>query len=338
MTTGHPVAVLGAGSWGTALAVLLARNGRQVRLWGRNAEALERLQDERCNQRYLPGVVFPDTLRTEARLETLGRDCERFVVVVPSRAFRATLETLAPALQGAPRGSPLTVVWGTKGFDPDRGQLLSDVVAEVLGPDPVAAAISGPSFAREVGEQRPTALTVAARRGLDAERIARWFRNERTRVYTNTDLAGVQLGGAIKNVIAVAAGISDGLALGANARAALITRGLAELRRLGEALGGRADTFMGLTGLGDLILTCTDDQSRNRRLGLGIGRGQPLDEVVARIGQETEGIPTTRTLYQLGARHGVEIPITTEVYRVLFEGRSPHEAVDALLSREPGAE
>jgi glycerol-3-phosphate dehydrogenase (NAD(P)+) len=334
MTGAKPeIVVLGAGSWGTALAILLARNGHAVRLWGHNAERLAHCERERENTAYLPGAHFPDLLHTDADLAALVVTHPRLLVVVPSHAFRATLERLAPQL-----ASGAVVAWATKGVEPGSGKLLSAVTREVLGAKASLAAISGPTFAREVAAGLPTAFTVAAERTEVADEVAGWLRNDRVRVYTSDDLPGVQLGGAIKNVIAIAAGISDGLGFGANARAALITRGLVELTRLGVALGGRKETFMGLTGAGDLILTCTDNTSRNRRLGLALGQGKKLADALAEIGQEVEGVATARELHQLAQRVQVEMPITEQVYRVLYEQVSPARAVEALLRREPRAE
>lgn len=334
--SGNPraaLAVLGAGSWGTALAILAARNGHPVHLWGHQPAEIAALDRARENAVYLPGVRFPENLTTEADLAVLVRGHARFLVVVPSHAFRATVTAIAPHLQ---RGA--IVAWATKGLEPGSGKLLSEVAREALGESAALAVVSGPSFAREVALGLPTALTAAAVQATVAEEVAGWLRNERVRVYTSDDLAGVQLGGAIKNVIAIAAGISDGLGFGANARAALITRGLAELTRLGVALGGQKETFMGLTGAGDLILTCTDNASRNRRLGLGLGEGRTLADVLAEIGQEVEGVTTARELYQLAGRLNVEMPITSQVYRVLYEQLPAAKAVDALLRREPRAE
>jgi glycerol-3-phosphate dehydrogenase (NAD(P)+) len=328
-----PITVLGAGSWGTALAVLIARNGRRVHLWGPDAARLATLQHERENRRYLPGIRFPEHLNTRDDLAAACRESNDILVAVPSHAFRATLEALVPH-----RRDGALLAWATKGLEPRSGKLLSEVVRESLGDGRDTAVISGPSFAREVAIGLPTALTAAAAETAVAEAVAAWLRSDRLRVYTSCDVAGVQLGGAIKNVIAIAAGISDGLGFGANARAALITRGLAELTRLGVALGGRAETFMGLTGAGDLILTCTDNSSRNRRLGLGLGEGRPLAAMLATIGQEVEGVATARELHQLAARRGIEMPITEQVYRVLYEDVAPQAAVEALLSREPKPE
>lgn len=335
---GPSVGVLGAGSWGTALAVLLARNGLRVAIWGRDRGQVEAIARERENRRYLPGVVLPDTLAPEWRLHELVRQNRQFLLVVPSRAFRAMIAALQDSLDRAGLPAPETVVWGTKGLDPESDCLLSEIVRAAFGSAVTAAVISGPSFANELGAGLPTALAAAADDARAAERIAAWFRNERTRVYTNTDLAGVQLGGAIKNVMAIAAGISDGLGLGANARAALVTRGLAEMRRLGELLGGRPGTFLGLTGLGDLILSCTDDQSRNRRLGLGLGRGRTAQEMFEEIGQAIEGATTAEVLNRLARRRRIDAPITEQVYRILFEDLAPQQAVETLLSREPRAE
>ncbi len=336
MTDAKQIAVLGAGSWGTALAILVAENGFRVALWGRNARRLHNLAEQRCNRAHLPGVVFPDGLSVQADLARLARDCDDFLVAVPSRSFRGVLEELSAARRD--RSEALTLAWGTKGFDPQTTELLSEVVAQVFGSAAARAIISGPTFATEVARRLPAALTVAGDNLEIAERVATWLRNERVRVYVSDDLAGVQLGGAIKNVIALAAGISDGLGFGANARAALITRGLVEMNRLGVALGGKPSTFMGLTGIGDLILTCTDDQSRNRRVGLGLGRGQALDAVLRDVGQEAEGVTTVRELHRLARRLEVEMPITEQVYRIVYEGCAPEQAVADLLARDPKPE
>lgn len=327
------VAVLGAGSWGTALAVLLTRNGHRVCLWGHDADAMMRLGRERENKAYLPDVRLSEEIEPYTDLGALARRERNLLVAVPSHAFRGVLQQLQPHLSG-----DVIVAWGTKGFEPGSGKLLSRVAREVLGDGISIAAVSGPSFAHEVARDLPTALTVAAEPAQAAEAVAGWLRNEHLRVYTSADLAGVQLGGAIKNVMAIAAGISDGLGFGANARAALITRGLAELARLGVAMGGARETFMGLTGAGDLILTCTDNLSRNRRVGLGLGQGRTLADILAELGQEAEGVATARELYNLARRMDVEMPITEQVYRVLYEDQSPQEAVEALLRREPRAE
>ena len=329
-----PIGVMGAGSWGTALAMVIARNDYPVRLWDHNAEHLRRIHDQRENRRYLPGVPLPAGIETEPDLDALVNATSRFLLVVPSHGFGQTLQRLAAA-----RGddADMLISWGTKGFDPECARLFSEVVAEQF-PAAALAVISGPSFANEVARGLPTALTVASRDDAVADSVAAWLRSDRVRVYTNDDIAGVQLGGAIKNVMALAAGISDGLGFGANARAALITRGLAEMNRLGIALGGSPQTFMGLTGVGDLVLTCTDNQSRNRRAGIGLGQGRVLAEVLEDIGQEVEGLRTVHELYTMAKRLQVEMPITEQVYKVVCEGLSPAIAVTSLLQREPKSE
>jgi len=322
------IAVFGAGSWGTTLAMLFARNGLATALWGHDAARQARLAHERENAVYLPGFPFPDNLAVSDDIATLARTSKRIVVAVPSHVFRVTLQALAPHL-----AADVSFAWASKGLEPDTGKRLSEVAREVLGARPFAV-ISGPSFAREVARGLPTALAVASEDAGLAERVAQWLRNDRLRTYTNNDVVGVEIGGALKNVMAIATGVCDGLGFGANARAALMTRGLAEITRLGLALGGRAETFRGLTGIGDLILTCTDDQSRNRRVGLGLGRGRKLGEVVAGLGQVAEGIGTAREVHRLAERVAVDMPICSQVHKVLFEDLPAQAAVEALLRRE----
>ncbi len=323
-------AVIGAGSWGTALALLLARCQQDILLWSGEGGHAEAMAQSQSNEAYLPGIPLGPRITPSDNFEEAA-NASRLVLAVPSHAFREVLMQLKAHL---PQDERCYICWGTKGFEPDTSLLLSDVFEEVIGEDAVPAVVSGPSFAGEVARGLPSALTVAAANDKDASVVAAWFRDARTRVYTSTDIRGVQLGGAIKNVMAVAAGISDGLGFGANARAALITRGLTELARLGEALGGRPETFMGLTGLGDLILTCTDDQSRNRRVGLAIGRGEDISRALETIGQEAEGLNTARELFRKSQALEVEMPISEQVYRIVFEGLDPELAVTALLSRE----
>ena len=329
----HTVTVLGAGSWGTALALLLARNGHAVLLWGNDAAQLARLEQERQNSVYLPGVAFPANLHACASLADAAKSCAQFLIAVPSHAFRITLRNLKRHLP-----AQAILAWATKGLEPGSGKLLSRVAQEELRGKWALAVVSGPTFAREVALNMPTAMTAASDNEKTADAVAAWLRNDRVRVYTSRDVAGVQLGGAIKNVMAIAAGISDGLGFGANARAALITRGLAELTRLGVAMGGQKETFMGLAGAGDLILTCTDNASRNRRVGLALGQGRQLPEILTDLGQEAEGVATARELYQLAGHLNVDMPITEQVYRVLYEKLAPQDAVEALLRREPRAE
>lgn len=340
MNPAPPIAVLGAGSWGTALAILLARTGRPVTLWARNNAHLSAMRSARSNERFLPGITFPESLSLApaADMEIIA-GYAHYLIVVPSHAFRQTLEHLFQARSRASASvAAESLIWGTKGFDPDSGSLLSEVAKEIFGKNITRAVITGPSFATETANGLPTALVLACEQASEGEKLAQWFRNPGTRVYPNTDLVGAQIGGAVKNVMAVAAGISDGLGFGANARAALITRGLAELSRLGAKLGGKPETFMGLAGMGDLILTCTDDQSRNRRLGLGIGRGKDIQGVIEDIGQEVEGYQTTRELYHRAKKLGVSMPITDQVYAVLYQAQDPKLAVRQLLERQPKSE
>ena len=327
------IAVLGAGSWGTALAVLLARNGHAVVLWGHDAAHMAGMAHDRCNRVFLPDVPFPENLSVSDDLVSLARVTQHFLLVVPSHAFRAVLTALQPHVS-----DEAVVAWATKGLDAGSGTLLSQVGDEILGNKVASGIVSGPTFAREVAKGLPTAVTVASAEVSVAEDIAQWLRNDRVRVYTSVDRVGVELGGAVKNVMAIATGISDGLGFGANARAALITRGLAEMQRLGAALGGRPETFMGLAGLGDLVLTCTDDQSRNRRVGLALGKGRPLKLALAELGQVAEGVATAREVRALAQRLKVDMPITEQVYRVLWESLAPQAAVEALLRREPRQE
>ncbi|PWG63430.1 NAD(P)H-dependent glycerol-3-phosphate dehydrogenase [Spiribacter halobius] len=325
-------AVLGAGSWGTALALVLARNGHTVRLWGHDRERMAALARERRNTRYLPDAALPDQVAPTADLDAALVDAEAVLVVVPSVAFGEVLAAVASRL---PPGVGLA--WATKGLDADSGGLLHQLARRHLPTTPLAV-LSGPSFAAEVARGLPTAVSLAATEADWAERLAAAFHDERFRVYTSTDVIGVELGGAVKNVLAIATGIADGLGFGANARAGLITRGLAEVRRLGRALGAEDHTLTGLAGMGDLILTCTDDQSRNRRLGLALGRGESLDGAVAAIGQVVEGVRTAGELHRLAADCGVELPIAHQVHRVVAEGLAPHEAARNLMQRAARAE
>jgi glycerol-3-phosphate dehydrogenase (NAD(P)+) len=324
----RPVAVLGAGSWGTALAVQFARSGRATRLWGRDRAQLARMGEVRCNERYLPSGTFPAALRIEADLATAVDGAADVLIAVPSHALRALLVQIAALL------SPTTrLAWATKGFELPSGGLPHQVAREVLGADRCVAVLSGPTFAREVGAGLPTAMTIAAADATFATALAQDLSADNFRAYTSTDIVGVEVGGAVKNVLAVGAGLSDGLGFGANTRVALITRGLAEMMRLGVALGARRETFMGLAGLGDLVLTCTDDQSRNRRFGLELAAGRSPAEALAGIGQVVEGYPAARALHEVAARHGVEMPLSESVYRVLYAGVTPREAVRELMRR-----
>jgi len=330
VSTAKPViAVLGAGSWGTALAALLARNGYPTRIWGRDAAQLAAIASEHENRRYLPGLRLPDSLQASADLPATVAGADLLLVVTPSHAFHETLLALAPH-----RRAGAGVAWATKGFEPGSGRFLHEVAEDLLGPDVPLAVVTGPSFAKEVAQGLPTAVTVHSDDEGFAHTIAEALHGSAFRAYTGSDMLGAELGGAMKNVLAVATGIADGMALGLNARAGLITRGLNEMLRLNMALGGRAETLMGLAGLGDLVLTCTGDLSRNRRLGLALGRGQSLHEAVAAIGQVVESVQTCDEVMRLADRHGLELPISALVRRVLHEEITPVEGLQLLLSRE----
>ena len=328
----RPVAVLGAGSWGTALAMQLVRNGVPTTLWGRTPQAVIDMAATRCNVRYLPDVQLPDGLQLSAMLEPIVRDAGTVLIAVPSHAFGALLDSIAPWL-----AEDVGVAWATKGFDPASGRFLHQLVAERL-PAHAAAVVTGPSFAHEVALGLPTALTVHSADDQFAQLVADRLHSPRFRAYTGNDVLGAELGGAMKNVLAVATGVADGMNSGFNARAGLITRGMAEMLRLGAALGSRPETLMGLAGLGDLVLTCTGDLSRNRRLGLALGRGVGLRQAIAEIGQVVESVQTVDTVMRHAREHDVELPITALVQRVLHEEMSPTEAMQALITREQKAE
>lgn len=327
------ISVLGAGSWGTALAIQAARNGCQTTLWGHNPQHIAAISRQRENQRYLPGIPLPDNLQLTDDLQQAVGAGQPLLISVPSHAFKATLLELKPMFIQRPK-----IAWATKGFDSEHGELLSEVTQRILGADVETAILSGPTFAKEVAQGLPTAVTIASASEQFAAELAKIFHNQRFRAYTSNDIIGVQVGGACKNVLAIAAGIADGLGFGANTRAALITRGLNEIMRLGTRLGGQPDTFMGLAGLGDLILTCTDNQSRNRRFGLAIGQGTSHDQALKTIDQAVEGISAAREAYFLSQSHQVEMPITEQVYNVLFNNLDPKLAVQNLLTRDPKAE
>jgi glycerol-3-phosphate dehydrogenase (NAD(P)+) len=322
------VAVLGAGSWGTALAAVLARNGAATTLWGRDAQAMARMAATRRNARYLPDLELPSALALSADLGATVRAANVVLIVTPSHAFADLLAAIAPDF---PAGAGLS--WATKGFDPASGRFLHEIVAERL-PGTPAAIVTGPSFAREAAQGLPTAVTVHSSDADFAQRIADLLHSPHFRAYTGSDMIGAELGGAMKNVLAVATGVADGMNLGLNARAGLITRGLNEMLRLGAALGARAETLMGLAGLGDLVLTCTGDLSRNRRLGLALGRGVGLKQAVAEIGQVVESVETADTIMRLAQAHRLDLPIASGVLRVLREEITPADGLRELLARE----
>lgn len=322
------VAVLGAGSWGTALASLLARNGARTRLWARDPGMLADMADSGFNDRYLPDCPLPPELEFQPDLQKALSDVDWALVAVPSEAFVGQLEAVAEHLPAA-----AGLAWATKGFEPGTGRFLHELVAECL-PDTAAAVVTGPSFAREVARNQPTAITVNSADAAFAQVIADALHSPTFRAYTGTDMLGAELGGAIKNVLAVATGVADGMDLGLNARAGLITRGMNEMLRLGLALGARVETMMGLSGLGDLVLTCTGDLSRNRRLGLALGRGTPLEEALAEIGQVVESMVTADEVMRLAERHGLDLPIAAHVRAVLHGEMTPAEALKAIMARE----
>jgi len=333
VTLQQPILVLGAGSWGTALAMVLARNGNKVWLWGRDAAHVKQMKETRQNARFLPDIHFPETLQPITSLEASVAQVNEIVVVVPSHAFRETLNICAPYLTTTAR-----VCWATKGLENDTGLLLHQVAEQMVGTRRPLAVLSGPSFAKEVASGLPTAVTIASQSAQYAQDLVRLFHNPDFRPYTSTDVIGVQLGGAVKNIMAIAAGIVDGLGLGANTRAALITRGLTEMVRFGTRLGGQRETFMGLAGLGDLVLTCTDNQSRNRRFGYAIAQGCDIGQAQTEIGQVVEGVRATHEVNRLAQQDGIDMPIVEQVENVLQKVCTPLEAVQALLSRQPKPE
>lgn len=325
----NKISVLGAGSWGTALAIQAARNGCQTLLWGHNAEHMEALARYRSNKRYLPNVSFPENLTVTADIEEAIDFSPLLLIVVPSHAFKETLVKISAYAKPG-----IQIAWATKGFNPEDGSLLHQSVQNLFAVDTPSAVLSGPTFAREVAADLPTAITLAANQPEFARRLTGILHSSRFRIYTSADLIGVQVGGAVKNVLAIAAGIADGLNFGANTRAALITRGLHEIIQLGLKLGGKQETFMGLAGLGDLILTCTDDQSRNRRFGLALGQNKNRAAAKQEIDQEIEGVSAAKQTFLLARKHAIDMPITEQTFKVLYEDLPPTVAVQNLLDRE----
>jgi glycerol-3-phosphate dehydrogenase (NAD(P)+) len=325
------IAVLGAGAWGTALALSFCAR-HHVSLWVWESAELDAMRRSRVNARFLPGFTLPDTIALSGDLNATLSGAQLAVVVVPTAALRETLRRVAAS------GHQVPVVWASKGFEADGAKLPHQIAEEELSPYTPRGVLSGPSFALEVARGLPTAVVLAATDHAFAVDAARQLHSPRLRIYSSEDLVGAEVGGAVKNVIAIAAGVADGLAFGHNARAALITRGLAEITRLGVHLGGRLETFMGLAGAGDLILTSTGDLSRNRRVGLMLAENRPLQEILDAIGQVAEGVYTARSVQQLARQHGIEMPITEAVCRLLFEGCAAAAVVEELLSREPKAE
>ncbi|MBT8082594.1 MAG: NAD(P)-dependent glycerol-3-phosphate dehydrogenase [Gammaproteobacteria bacterium] len=324
------IAVVGAGSWGTALAIQFARAGCKVRLGGVvELDLLETMVDERENKQYLPGAVFPPGLTVHPDLDDCLAGADDVLVVVPSHGLRDTLTRIRPLL-----GTEARVCWATKGFELATGKLPHQVAGEVLGPDTPVAVLSGPTFAKEVAAGLPSALTIASSDAGFARDLAEAISSDYFRAYTSEDIIGVEVGAAVKNALAIGAGMSDGLGFGANTRIALINRGLVELMRLGVALGAQKETFMGLAGMGDLVLTCTDNLSRNRRMGLALAAGKTVEEAQEEIQQVVEGVKAAKAVHEVAEKLGIEMPIVNQVYRILYEGLTPREAVEALMSRE----
>ena len=335
LQTRKPITVVGAGSWGTALAIQLGRAGSKVTLWGRDGEHQKQLQRDRCNERYLPGAAFPENLIIEMDWDKALCKNRRVLISVPSHAFRSVLKKLKVTL-GSEIDS-LELAWATKGFELSTGLLPHQLVRELLPGCAHYAVVSGPTFALEVGAGLPTAITVAGSNAHWTRSMADALRSRAFIAYTSEDIVGVEIGGAVKNAMAIGAGLSDGLGFGANARIAMINRGLKELSRLGQAMGAKPETFVGLAGMGDLVLTCTDNQSRNRRMGLALASGKTIDQAAAEIGQVVEGVGAARAVYEQAQRLDVSMPIIEQIYRVVVEGVNPRDAVEALLSRELNA-
>ncbi|HKX55871.1 MAG TPA: NAD(P)H-dependent glycerol-3-phosphate dehydrogenase [Xanthomonadales bacterium] len=323
------IAVIGAGSWGTALAIQLARSGHHSLLWARNAAAVAEMQQLSGNPRFLPGISFPSGLQVSGDLQAVIHQSEEILLAVPSHAFAELLEKIQPDLRPG-QG----IAWACKGLQPGTGRLLHQAAHDIVGARRPLAVVTGPSFAIEVARGLPTAVTVAGTDQDYCRIIAQALHGGSFRAYTSDDIVGAELGGAVKNVLAVATGIADGMGLGNNARAALVTRGMAEMMRLGRALKAKQQTLIGLAGLGDLVLTCTGDLSRNRRLGLDLGAGKSLAESVQGIGQVVEGVSTSEEIWRMATRHGVDMPISEQVYGIIHQSWSPAQCLRDLLARE----
>lgn len=327
--------VIGAGSWGTALAIVLANNSNLelVPVWARDVKQLQLMQQQRKNFKYLPEVILPDKIVFFNSLQDLLVTAQDILITVPSKAFAAIIQELKPYINSRHR-----IAWATKGLEATTGEFFSELVARELGQERRAAVLSGPSFAYEVAIGLPTAVTIAANNAVFLSDMAAYFHSNNFRVYTNTDVIGVQLGGIVKNIFAVAAGIAEGLGFGANARAALITRGLVEMQRLGSCLGAKAETLTGLAGLGDMILSCTDNQSRNRRFGLALAEGKTVAEAQQIVGQVVEAVYNTAAICNKAYQFGVEVPITTQINLILQNKTTPQQALENLFARKPNKE
>lgn len=321
------ICVIGAGSWGTALGMLLSNNGHEVSLWHRNKEFLQNMETDRENSKYLPGIIFPENLKLDYDLENSIKNSNIVVLAVASSGVREICKFIKPFLQ-----QRHTLVNVAKGFESNTLHRMSQVIEQEI-PDNEVVVLSGPSHAEEVAKNIPTTVVVSGKSRKATEHIQDIFMAPKFRVYTNPDIIGVELGGALKNVIALGAGISDGLGYGDNTKSALMTRGIVEISRLGEAMGANIITFAGLTGIGDLIVTCTSMHSRNRRTGIQLGQGKKLQEVLHDIGMVVEGIGTTKAAYQLSKKFGVEMPITSEIYNVLYNKSDVRDSVNSLMLR-----
>ncbi len=332
MSANH-YAVLGAGSWGTALAMLLAKNNQPTTLWSHTQSHAETLQCDRANKKHLGDIAFPAALNISANLAETVKQATRILIVVPSDTFRETCKKLVPLLEPQHK-----IAWASKGLEIDSAKLLHQIAKEEFSPTTPLAVLSGPTFAKEVANGLPGAVTIASTKKDFALELAKDCHSQTFRAYTSPDVIGVELGGAVKNVMAIAAGIADGLGFGSNSRAALIARGVAEMMRLGLKLGAQHDTFMGLTGLGDLVLTCSDNQSRNRRFGLALGKGKTQQQALDEIKQVVEGRLTAKAVYNLARQHQIEMPITEQVYNVLYKGLDPTVAAKNLMERAVRAE
>ncbi|MFH1564186.1 MAG: NAD(P)H-dependent glycerol-3-phosphate dehydrogenase [Nitrospirota bacterium] len=327
------IGVLGGGSWGTTLAILLCEKGFYVKIWEFSAEQVELIKAKGENVRFLPGVFIPNEIEFTTSLEDVVKEAEVIVVVLPSQVVRDVVKRIVPMIDGE-----VVIVSAVKGLEIATLKRVSQVISEYLPQEAKVGVISGPSHAEEVSRKLPTAIVASAKDEKTAGFIQELFLAPYLRVYTNTDLIGVELGGALKNIIAIAAGISDGLGLGDNTKAALITRGLVEIIRVGKILGARESTFLGLSGLGDLVVTCTSKHSRNRHLGEMIGKGMSLEDVLSSMVMVAEGVPTTKAAKELAHKVNIELPITNEVYQVLFERKNPKQAVADLMLRSAGKE
>lgn len=324
------IAVLGSGSWGSALSLVLADNGHNVKLWSRRSSQVDEINDTHTNQRYLPEIVLPKNIIASKQLEDVLFDCDVILLVLPTKAIRDVLQTIKTYIR-----QPIPIIHASKGIESQPFKRISGIIAEEI-PEGLRSSISvlsGPSHAEDVSLRHPTTVAVSSTHRQAAEELQALFINRHFRVYTNADMIGIELGGALKNIIALGAGMSDGLGFGDNAKAALMTRGLAEIKRLGVALGADAETFSGLTGMGDLIVTCTSEHSRNWRTGYAVGKGESLTAVLDNMGMVVEGVKTTEAACQLAYEYGVDMPITQGLYRVLIDGEAPETAVKQLMSR-----